>query len=442
MHSQLTERVAARHRQAKGFPTEEALEWYLSNHPKADKSNHWVEEKEDKKETAPEDAEDAEGGKEKPPKKEDEHAKKPSGFKGLSEKVQSALKKAPGAVQKFFSDKEHRKEVLSKATESIKKSPQTYAKKLKDAAMEEVHEFKEAGGAIKDLFKGKKLSDKQKHAVKTVAIHMAITGAAAALAAPTVLGGAAYFGQAIAKNIALKAVTKSLADLHLLSKVGDVGTGIFDVITKLGAEKGEDTDPHDALAALVMAKVQEEIENLSDEDLESLMEEAAEESETKKEAAWSEDTEANFGLLLEKAEVVHKALRIWIRKFPTVLRQAEQEAEGLESGMVWQDRLVDFWKETDAKRDQLFEFDTEAESLWSQASSGKIRNLINEFRGALDPVDHKARIEYAFGDPQFFPKDDRQAIAYPVKRLGEWARACEAWIEESVRVIQKAKKIV
>jgi hypothetical protein len=456
----LSQRVAARYVEAFEFSSPKEREKYLKEHPKADPSRHTVKEKEerpgakpeekgDKRPKAkPEEPDSGEGkdeetdekpekGKEPAPKPE---AKKPSflnKLKGVTEKARSALTNSPKAVQKFFSDDAHRRKVMQSLHKSMTEAPEKYAKKLIETAKHEVHEFKEAGGAIRDVLKGKKLSDKQKKAVKTVAIHMGITLAAAALTSTGVLAGAAAAGQAMAKHIALKAAANALGQLHVMEEVGHVGHGVLDIMSKFAKEK---EDPEEVLAALVMKAVQEELENLDDEALVEILNSMGETPATKEAAAPAPST---LIPLLEQAETVHKRLRAWIREFPMVLRMAQQEAlatnlEG--TGLVWQDRLTAYWRELDQPNEVLESIDEQINQIYNSHPRMAVQDVANLARDAtawrLQPK--KAMLEYAFGNPQFRNHPDRRDhIAYEVSRLEEWAGAFEKWTEDSIQNLRK-----
>lgn len=220
----------------------------------------------------------------RPKGEEDAPEEKPKGgllgrLKGKLSKMSDAAKKvlteAPKAAQSFFTDSAYRKESLGKARSAIKAAPKKYVESLVKTAKHEVHEFKEAGKGIAAVMRGEKMSTEQKHAVKTVAKHMAIMAAAAALSTAGVGAGAAFMGKAMAKHIALKAAADVLGDIHTLGEVGIIGQGLVGLLSKIAAEDDKKLSPEDALGALVIAKVLDQMDKLDDDDMADILEAAA-----------------------------------------------------------------------------------------------------------------------------------------------------------------------
>lgn len=238
----ISARVAARY--AKEFSSPEALDEYLHEHPKADPHNHTVKKSEPKSEPENEPA----------PKKT---------LEGLAGK----FKDAPEAAQKFISDADHRKEIVNKASKSILASPRKYLKSLIATAKHEVHEFKAAGKAIAALMRGKKPSKAEKKAIRTVATHMAITAAAAALTSATPALAGLAIGKAIAKHIALKAVTDTLGRLHMFEELGHIGHGLAEIMKLSSEEEGKKLTSEEVLAAVISKRVAEELKSFSEDDL-------------------------------------------------------------------------------------------------------------------------------------------------------------------------------
>lgn len=497
-------KAASRHVEAFEFSSPEELKRYLKDHPEADRAKHTVKKQKPtgkqpppkgEHEPAPAEGKAQEPGAKKkppplPPQKaapqeqgghEPEAEGKPKGsilkrLQGLSSGAMAAFKAAPAGAKKFFEDEGHRKAVLGKIGKAILGAPKEYKTKLIETAKHEVQEFKLAGQGIKTAFSGKPLSEKQKAAIKKVAIHMGITLAAASMGATGIAAGLGATASAMAKHIALKAATKSLGHLHMFQEAGHVGHGLLDLLSKFAADGKH--NPDDVMAALVMQSVQDVLAEMDDDGLKSILEymgkakpsggtqpEQDEDTEEEAPEADSEEpapkdesgpppddseeppppkakkvkTAAGQGLadLCEQAETVHKGLRSWIREFPQVLAKAQQEAVGLAEGLVWQDRLVDYWRDLDGPMRVLEAIDDRIEFY---PSGGKLRvtYLINEARQVTWergwPV--KARIEYGFGKPQFI--DNR--IAYFVARLEEWADAFEKWNEESIQTLHQVAR--
>lgn len=248
--SKQSQRVVIRY--AREFSTPEALQEYLHEHPKADPSKHTVQKAEKGKGEAHEGEEQG-------------HSTMLSRLKGALKSVAQGLKNAPKEAQKFVADPEHRKSALKKGLQGLKKAPKAYARSLVEAAKHEVKEFKEAGSGIKAVMTGKKPSKSQKHAMRTVAIHMAITTAAAVLttASPGLAGMA--MGKALAKHIALKAAAEALGDIHVLQEVSHIGHHFLHFAAD--GETVEEISPEEAFSTLVTQKVIDYMKKIDDDSL-------------------------------------------------------------------------------------------------------------------------------------------------------------------------------
>jgi len=288
MEDILIRQVVARFQvQAREFNTPEALQDYLRKHPDADKSKHTVKKTEQKappaKEPKPK-PEPKEKPEKAPPKDKgeddhdeghDDHEEKPKKswkdrLKGLSDKATGFLKSAPKQVKKFVSDDAFRRKTIMSAHDSLVNAPEKIVKNAIKTVKEEVHEYKEAGAGIKAVLSGKKMTKHQKKAVRTVATHMAIGIAAAALTSTGPLAAAGLFGKNMVKHVAMKAVSNALGHMHVLEELGHVGHGIAHVMEKLSAEdKG---NPDKVFANLIAAAVAKEIKNLKDDDLKAALE--------------------------------------------------------------------------------------------------------------------------------------------------------------------------
>lgn len=404
-------------RYAYEFPSEGALRKYLRDHPGADPKKHTVVDKKPK------------------PSLKDK-------LKGLSQGAKSFLAKAPKQVKQFFQDPDYRRESLQKLHAAMEGAPKKYGKKLIETAKHEVHEFKVAGGAVKDALKGKKLSDEQKHAVKTVAIHMGVTLAAAAFSTTGVLAGAAFAGKATAQHIALKAAARVLGQMHVMGEAGVVGEGLLSLMSKIGAKDKQ--DPEKILSALVIQAVQEELKALEGDEAASELLEAMGKEGSKKEASWKVEAKGVSELLplIEQALALQKRFRSWVRDFPAVLRKAEQGAVGLEgTGMVWQDEFGPYWAKTDSMWEVLADIDYDLDGIWIKSKRTSLEILVNMVRDATHEglMPKKARIIYAFGDPKFMSHPrGRDHIAYEISRLKEWAAAFEKWNDQSIQILMKS----
>ncbi len=205
--------------------------------------------------------------------KGDEHGEAPAKswkdrFKGLGEAAKSFMEKAPKAVKQFVEDPEFRKTAVKDAVGALAKAPEKYAKSVLKTVKHEVKEFKEAGAGIKAVLKGGKMDDHQKKAFKTVATHMALGIAAAALTASGPLAAAGAFGKGLVKHVAMKAVSNSLEKVHLMQELQHVSHGLHHVLHLAGEESEEIEDTDGVLMKYVSALVAEELKNLKDEDVE------------------------------------------------------------------------------------------------------------------------------------------------------------------------------
>lgn len=279
MSDALVLRVAARY--AREFNTPEALKDYLHDHPQADKSKHTVKEH----------GED-EGH-------EDEHKEEPKKswkerLKGLSDKASNLIKNAPKAVKQFIEDESFRRKTLQDAHKALTEAPEKMAKNAINTVKHEVKEFKDAGTGVAALMQGKKMTSHQKKALKTVATHMAISVAAAALTASGPLAAAGMVGKGLVKHVAMKAVGNMLGHVHVLEELGHIGHGVKHIMEKLAAEKGKEPDPEDVLANFVLAAVAKEMEGLSDADIKKALEDMDDEGGSDKEAHLIHNVVARF----------------------------------------------------------------------------------------------------------------------------------------------------
>jgi len=271
-------RVAARYQRAFEFPTPKALKEYLKEHPKADKSKHTVEKKDEHEKKEPE------GSKDQKPK-----ATWKNIMHGLSSKAVSFVKSAPDQVKKFVQDDSFRRQTLMAMHKNLTEAPAKFVKNAWDSAKEEVHEFKEAGEGVKNWMGGKKMSDHQKKAFRKVAIHVAIAsiagalgsefGAGAAVVSKGVLGS---FISSTSKKIAIKAVIKRLEHLPAYEEIAHIGHHsaefISTLLEKIGTDgqKSDHVDPDEVFQMMIAAAVAKELKHLDPETVQEALEAAAE----------------------------------------------------------------------------------------------------------------------------------------------------------------------
>jgi hypothetical protein len=204
-------------------------------------------------------------------------------LEGLGRAVGKFLKKVPGAVKKFVEDPEARKEHLSNAASALKKAPGKVAREAIKHVKHEAHEFKLAGEGVKLLVTGKKLEKEHKDALRTVAVDVALTVAVTALTGGLAAGAAGMakktamsFVTALAKKVALNAVSNGM--LGNLTTVQEVmhgvhgGAELFQHLLKVSADE---VDTDEILAVWVEASVAKAIEDLGDSDTQEALKEAA-----------------------------------------------------------------------------------------------------------------------------------------------------------------------
>lgn len=525
----LVSRVASRHVEAFEFSSEKERSRYLKEHPDADPGRHTV-----KKPLKPKGAPQpppkptqpgkgqvpsgsptkktppplpAQGKPTRPIQPPSKKAPAPEAqdtrstgrkvvdtLKGLSSGAANMLKKAPVAVQKFFQDDSHRRAVLMNLHGAIGAAPGKLAKSMIETAKSEGHEFKTASEGVRAVMAGGKLSKHQKKAIKQVSIHMGIVALASVLTTTGIGAGLAFAGKALVTNLSLKSVHRVFGHLHTASEVSHIGHGVLELMSKFSSTKvaGDEStrDPGEVLAAIVLKSIQEELANLKEEDLRTILEsmakqngpsdeteeeeepseeeeteETSEEDEEEDEPDEEEDDESEPGMLkeasalmtgpevanlCEEAQTVHKGLRVWIREFPKVLRKAEEGAVLLEdSGLVWQDEFGPYWKGLDHPMDVLASIDEKLEDIQARSPQKILRDVASFVRKATNDrlLPQKARLEYAFGNPQFRDHPDRRShIAYEIQRVEDWARTFEDWVEGSIFTLsqgaRKARRLV
>jgi len=419
-------RVAARYVQSREFNSPEALKDYLHEHPQADKSKHTV-----KKDHGKEHGE-GHGEHEEAPKKSWKER-----LKGLSEKATNLVKNAPKAVHQFIEDDAFRRKTLQEAHKSLTEAPEKLVKNVVKTVKHEVKEYKEAGEGIAAVMKGGKMNAHQKKALKTVATHLAIGVAAAALTASGPLAAAGVFGKGLAKHVAMKAVSNALGHAHVLEELGHIGHGVKHLMEHLAAEK-KAPDVDTVMANFITAAVAKELQSLSDEDIKKALEGAEEEEGgKKKEASWKVVATDPSEILpaLHEALEVHDDLRKWVAVFPSVLKTAKQETQGLPPGWVWQDRFVRFFEAYDNREAKLGGLDDTLQTIATDRSL--VSDIAKNARVATKDPPSTARISSAIDDFQFFEHPSgRDQIAYNVRSLASWAAAFEKWATASSHRLQ------
>lgn len=278
------------------FPTQEALDTYLKEHPGADKSKHSVSTEEH---TPSEGEEDSFGN---------PHAKVVKFFDGVKgaakekvEKARKVINEAPKQVQAFIVDPEFRKKALDHGVKEAKAAPGKFGKHVwdtfKDEAREKKEGLKHAGSILTGKVKYKDLDDQAKADLKatmfdlvtTVVLTCASGGMAGVTKAPAKVLGKAMFGigKDFVTGMGMGASTKVFSEtVDELSKLGDgvkaggavfrglktLGKLVLKGITKMGAEEsGEMTDEEaeQLFAAIVISKTLDHVgeHGISDDDV-------------------------------------------------------------------------------------------------------------------------------------------------------------------------------
>lgn len=189
--------------------------------------------------------------------------------KGLSDKAKATFQASPKVVKQFIEDDSFRRKTLMDAHAELLKAPEKIAKRALDTAKHEVKEFREAGQGIASVLRGGKMTSHQKKALKTVATHMAISVAAAALTASGPLAIAGAVGKGMVKHVAMKAVANLFGHLHVLEEVGHIGHGVKHLMEHLASER---PDPEEVLSNLVLAAVAKEVPKLDHDGIQSALE--------------------------------------------------------------------------------------------------------------------------------------------------------------------------
>jgi hypothetical protein len=138
---------------------------------------------------------DTDGGEETPPMKATPVVKTPVDV------LKSKVEKWSDKEKAFFRDGIHKQDSPERRNwkDTIKDKAKGAIAAIKKGAKHEVEEFKTAGGAVKNFFSGKELSEHEKKALKAVAIKVATT---AIFGAAT--GGAGHGALAFGKHVAME----------------------------------------------------------------------------------------------------------------------------------------------------------------------------------------------------------------------------------------------
>lgn len=153
---------------------------------------------------------------------------------------------------------------------------------------------------------------------------------------------------------------------------------------------------------------------------------------------------ANDGLVLTliKAQKLLEDLDSWVKEFPALLRKAEQGADGLPSGWVWQDLFVSYLTRYDERFVTRFQDVSYAlEGHWLDLT-GKLQQAVGRVRGVVKEPSGKASVMYPTQSFQFLPHPERgESIAYKVADLTAWAHAFSQWVDNGQKVVSDTMKL-
>jgi len=141
--------------------------------------------------------------------------------------------------------------------------------------------------------------------------------------------------------------------------------------------------------------------------------------------------------LMQGGLVLCQDILAWSDQFPGVLRAAEQEAQGLPDGWVWQNRFVKLISQYEPLEDRLRDLDSLLEDAYLDAQFPTKIDVANAARGAL-ALPPKGQVSRATSKLKFFehPVLGRSHIAYEVDNLKEWAQVFKRWVESSIQTLQ------
>ena len=205
-------------------------------------------------------------------------------LQGLGQKARDFVANAPKEAKRFIEDDAFRRKTLQGVHKTLTEAPEKIVKSVVKTVKHEIHEYKEAGEGISAAIHGKKMSPSQKKAVKTVAIHLAIGVAAAALTASSPLAAGGALVKGMSRHIAMKSVGRALGHLHVLQEVGHIGHGVAGLMTHLASTnnpqvflfraadevaEGGNPDVDDVFGNFITASVAKEMDGFDDDAMES-----------------------------------------------------------------------------------------------------------------------------------------------------------------------------
>lgn len=211
-------------------------------------------------------------------------------LKSVPEAVKAAVKASPEAVQRFVTDREHRKAITTKIATGMGKAAKEIPALLHKATKAELKEIHSGVAAVKKVFKKppQKLTKHDKKALYAVGAYV-VSGTV--LAASGGLGAlAGGLGKGFAKHVAAKAVHHILDTGFTHFEVGESVlhglhhfTDHFASSGKVAAEEATDDDLAETLVTYLYEAVRQVLaKGLTDEDMAAFLEGVNEETKDMK----------------------------------------------------------------------------------------------------------------------------------------------------------------
>lgn len=135
--------------------------------------------------------------------------------------------------------------------------------------------------------------------------------------------------------------------------------------------------------------------------------------------------------ILRKSLGELKKMKAWAGSFNPTLADAKRDSEDAPRGHVWQEPWVDFWAPFDPIQRSLYRLETRLSRMDP--------NLADEADKFFEPP-KSARIDEAISHPKFAERDGKDHIAYSEKKLVEWYRAFDWWVDYAINGVENLLK--
>ena len=193
-HPELQPHLLPLLKQAIEFPTQDALDAYMKEHPDADPKNHSV-------------VESTQGGTGDKVKSTVQSTKAfLNKITGISKQMTDAVLKAPAGVQSMITDPKARKEAVAFLAKGAKAAPKVMSKRILKSAKKELHELHHAAKAVAKVLKKppQKWTKEDRAALYSAGAYVA--GAVIAASGGGPLVAVAAVGKSFALHVGIKAV--------------------------------------------------------------------------------------------------------------------------------------------------------------------------------------------------------------------------------------------